>query len=150
MAVSNWWLYIGMFLCCTGFGLIPGAIFIVYWAIRRLETVKLGNSYTENNTENNYSLNIQDYHGGNGGSGGSGPTTTTTGGGVVLTGTVPVGPIDTEVSVQADLVLDSGPSAEQAIPSTVVKVDGAKLECLREGCLPFAEVAHIFKEGLGS
>ena len=70
--VSNWWLYIGMFLCCTGFGLIPGAIFIVYWAIRRLETVKLGNSYTENNTENNYSLNIQDYHGGNGGSGGSG------------------------------------------------------------------------------
>ena len=67
--VSNWWLYIGMFLCCTGFGLIPGAIFIVYWAIRRLETVKLGNSYTENNTENNYSLNIQDYHGGNGGSG---------------------------------------------------------------------------------
>ena len=73
--VSNWWLYIGMFLCCTGFGLIPGAIFIVYWAIRRLETVKLGNSYTENNTENNYSVNIQDYHGGNGGSGnGSNPT----------------------------------------------------------------------------
>jgi len=73
MAVSNWWLYIGMFLCCTGFGLIPGAIFIVYWAIMRLEGVKLGNSYTENNTENNYSVNIQDYHdGGNGGSGGSG------------------------------------------------------------------------------
>ena len=71
-SVSIWWLYIGMFLCCTGFGLIPGAIFIVYWAIRRLETVKLGNSYTENNTENNYSVNIQDYHGGNGGSGGSG------------------------------------------------------------------------------
>ena len=70
--VSIWWLYIGMFLCCTGFGLIPGAIFIVYWAIRRLEGVKLGNSYTENNTENNYSVNIQDYHGGNGGSGGSG------------------------------------------------------------------------------
>ena len=70
--VSIWWLYIGMFLCCTGFGLIPGAIFIVYWAIMRLEGVKLGNSYTENNTENNYSVNIQDYHGGNGGSGGSG------------------------------------------------------------------------------
>ena len=67
--VSNWWLYIGMFLCCTGFGLIPGAICIVFWAIRRAETVKLGNSYTENNTENNYSVNIQDYHGGNGGSG---------------------------------------------------------------------------------
>jgi hypothetical protein len=68
MAVSNWWLYIGMFLCCTGFGLIPGAIFIVYWAIMRLENVKLGNSYTENN----YDINIQDFHGGNGGSGGSG------------------------------------------------------------------------------
>ena len=67
--VSIWWLYIGMFLCCTGFGLIPGAIFIVYWAIKRMEGVKLGNSYTENNTENNYSVNIQDYHGGNGGSG---------------------------------------------------------------------------------
>tara|TARA_B100002049_G_scaffold16853_1_gene11509 strand:+ start:547 stop:930 length:384 start_codon:yes stop_codon:yes gene_type:complete len=71
-SVSIWWLYIGMFLCCTGFGLIPGAIFIVYWAIKRMEGVKLGNSYTENNTENNYSVNIQDYHGGNGGSGGSG------------------------------------------------------------------------------
>ena len=71
-SVSIWWLYIGAFLCCTGFGVIPGAIFIAYWAIKRLEGVKLGNSYTENNTENNYSVNIQDYHGGNGGSGGSG------------------------------------------------------------------------------
>ena len=67
MAVSNWWLYIGVFLCCTGFGLIPGAIFIAYRAIMRLENVKLGNSYTENN----YDINIQDYHGGSGGSGGS-------------------------------------------------------------------------------
>ncbi|MFD4367221.1 LmeA family phospholipid-binding protein [Rhodococcus sp. NPDC058521] len=40
---------------------------------------------------------------GTGGSGGSGMPTA---GGVVLTGTVPIGPIDTEVSVQADLVLD--------------------------------------------
>lgn len=40
---------------------------------------------------------------GTGGSGGSGPVTA---GGVVLTGTVPVGPISTRVSVQADLVLD--------------------------------------------
>tara|TARA_B100000949_G_scaffold19528_1_gene14980 strand:- start:9 stop:392 length:384 start_codon:yes stop_codon:yes gene_type:complete len=71
-SVSIWWLYIGAFLCCTGFGVIPGAIFIAYWAIKRMEGVKLGNSYTENNTENNYSVNIQDYHGGNGGSGGSG------------------------------------------------------------------------------
>ena len=40
-------------------------------------------------------------------------------------------------SVGADLVLDSGPSAEEAVPSTVVKVDGAKIECLREGCITF-------------
>lgn len=40
---------------------------------------------------------------GTGGSGGSGPTTA---GGVVLTGTVPVGPVSAKVSVQADLVLD--------------------------------------------
>lgn len=40
---------------------------------------------------------------GTGGSGGSGPTTA---GGVVLTGTVPIGPESATVSVQADLVLD--------------------------------------------
>lgn len=40
---------------------------------------------------------------GTGGSGGSG---TPTNGGVVLTGTVPIGPVETTVSVQADLVLD--------------------------------------------
>ncbi|MGA9872100.1 MAG: LmeA family phospholipid-binding protein [Rhodococcus sp. (in: high G+C Gram-positive bacteria)] len=45
---------------------------------------------------------------GTGGSGGSGMTTN---GGVVLTGTVPVGPIETKVSVQADLIL-SGDSVD--------------------------------------
>ena len=54
------------------------------------------------------------------------------------------------VSVSADLALDSGPSAKEAIPSTVVKVDGNHLECLREGCLPFIEVEQIFKQGVGS
>ncbi len=48
-------------------------------------------------------------------------------------------------SVEADLVLDSGPSAEQAIPSTVVKVDGDRIECLREGKIPFEEIERIFK-----
>lgn len=52
-------------------------------------------------------------------------------------------------SVEADLALDSGASAGQAIPSTVVKVDGETIECLREGCVPFAEVDAVFKEGLG-
>ncbi|MFD4182247.1 LmeA family phospholipid-binding protein [Rhodococcus sp. NPDC058514] len=40
---------------------------------------------------------------GTGGSGGSGMTTT---GGVVLTGTVPIGPLRASISVQADLLLD--------------------------------------------
>ena len=48
-------------------------------------------------------------------------------------------------SVDADLALDSGPTAEVAIPSTVVKVDGEQIECLREGGLPFEEVQRIFK-----
>ncbi|MCF7863544.1 MAG: Sua5/YciO/YrdC/YwlC family protein, partial [Kiritimatiellales bacterium] len=51
-------------------------------------------------------------------------------------------------SIAADLVLDSGPSATQAIPSTVVKVDGRRIECIREGCLPFAEVERVFQKGL--
>lgn len=47
-------------------------------------------------------------------------------------------------SVEADLVLDSGPSAAAAVPSTVVKVDGAKIECLRDGCIPFEEIELLF------
>ncbi len=53
-------------------------------------------------------------------------------------------------SVEADLVIDSGPSAEAAIPSTVVKVDGSDIRCLREGCLPFSAVEDLFRKGLGS
>lgn len=48
-------------------------------------------------------------------------------------------------SVGADLVLDSGPSAEEAVPSTVIKVDGEQIECLREGTIPFSEVAQVYK-----
>lgn len=50
-------------------------------------------------------------------------------------------------SVRADLALDSGPSAEKAIPSTVVKVDGNTIECLREGRVPFAEAELVFRRG---
>jgi L-threonylcarbamoyladenylate synthase len=53
---------------------------------------------------------------------------------------------DAAAAVAADLVLDSGPSAEQAIPSTVVKVAGNQIECLREGIIPFTEVMHAFKQ----
>jgi len=49
-------------------------------------------------------------------------------------------------SVEADLVLDSGPSAEKAVPSTVVKVNGTQIECLRVGIIPFAEIEQVFKQ----
>ena len=48
-------------------------------------------------------------------------------------------------SVNADLALDSGPSAKEAVPSTVVKVDGPTIDCLREGVVPFHELERIFK-----
>jgi L-threonylcarbamoyladenylate synthase len=51
-------------------------------------------------------------------------------------------------AVSADLILDSGPSAQEAIPSTVVKVNGSQLECLREGCLSFEKILTCFKKGL--
>ncbi len=61
MAVSNWVLYIGVFLCATGVGVVIGAIFIFYWGIQKLEEAKQGNSYTENN----FTANIDHYHAGN-------------------------------------------------------------------------------------
>ncbi len=67
MAVSNWFLYIGVFLCASGIGLVVGIIFIAYWGIKTLEEAKAGNSYTENNTENNFTANIDHYHAGNDG-----------------------------------------------------------------------------------
>ena len=58
MAVSNWFLYIGIFLCASGIGLVVGLIFIAYWGIKTLEEAKQGNSYTENN----FTANIDHYH----------------------------------------------------------------------------------------
>jgi len=58
VAVSNWFLYIGIFLCASGIGLVIGAIFIFYWGIQKLEEAKQGNSYTENN----FTANIDHYH----------------------------------------------------------------------------------------
>ena len=63
MAVSNWILYIGVFLCATGVGVVIGAIFIFCWGIQKLEESKQGNSYTENN----FTANIDHYHAGNDG-----------------------------------------------------------------------------------
>ena len=63
MAVSNWILYIGIFLCASGIGLVIGLIFIAYWGIKTLEEAKQGNSYTENN----FTANIDHYHASNDG-----------------------------------------------------------------------------------
>ena len=65
--VSSWPLYIGVFLCASGIGLVIGIIFIAYWGIKTLEEAKQGNSYTENYTENNFTANIEHYHAGNDG-----------------------------------------------------------------------------------
>ena len=67
MAVSNWVLYIAVFLCATGVGVVIGAIFIFYWGIQKLEEAKQGNSYTENYTENKFTANIDHYHAGDSG-----------------------------------------------------------------------------------
>ena len=56
--VSIWFLYIGIFLCASGIGLVVGLIFIAYWGIKTLEESKCGNSYTENN----FTANIDHYH----------------------------------------------------------------------------------------
>ena len=64
MAVSIWFLYIGVFLCATGVGVVIGAIFIAFWGIKTLEEAKQGHSYTENN----FTANIDHYHAGSDGS----------------------------------------------------------------------------------
>ena len=71
VAVSNWYLYIGVFLCATGFGVVIGAIFIFYWGIKKLEETKQGNSYTENN----FTANIDHYHVGDSGDSGDSKAT---------------------------------------------------------------------------
>ena len=71
MAVSIWFLYIGIFLCASGIGLVVGLIFIAYWGIKTLEEAKCGNSYTENN----FTANINHYHADDSGDNGDiGPT----------------------------------------------------------------------------
>ena len=60
--VSSRPLYIGVFLCASGIGLVVGIIFIAYWGIKTLEEAKAGNSYTENN----YTVNIDNYYSDNG------------------------------------------------------------------------------------
>ncbi|SNS39542.1 LmeA family phospholipid-binding protein [Rhodococcoides kyotonense] len=97
---------------------------------------------------------------GTGGSGGSGMTTN---GGVVLTGTVPVGPVETSVSVQANLILDGdsvdivasdfyfGPegSADFSIPDAVKPaVLGLFTKTIDRQTLPFGILpTDVYAEG---
>ena len=64
MAVSNWYLYIGMFLCCTGFLLPVGIFYIVWWFWKRHEDIEKSKS---NFTQNNYFVNMGDSDGDVGG-----------------------------------------------------------------------------------
>ena len=50
MAVSNWYLYFGMFLCCSGFLLPLGIFFIVWWFwSRHVEMEKEKSEFIQNN-----------------------------------------------------------------------------------------------------
>jgi len=40
MAVSNWYLYVGIFLCCSGFLLPLGVFYIVWWFWSRHEDME--------------------------------------------------------------------------------------------------------------
>jgi len=51
-------------------------------------------------------------------------------------------------ALEVDLILDGGPSSEQPIPSTVIKIDKNKIERIREGCLTFREIEDYFYNGL--
>ena len=53
-------LYVGAFMVCTGFLLIPGAVFILYWAVTRNDD-KDNTQYVEHHHhyEDNRSVNIQ-------------------------------------------------------------------------------------------
>jgi hypothetical protein len=70
MAVSNWYLYFGMFLCCSGFLLPLGIFFIVWWFWARHEDIEKSKSQF---TQNNYFGNSDGSDGG--GFGSSDPST---------------------------------------------------------------------------
>ncbi len=59
---SNWWLFIGTALCCSGFLLPIGIIILVWWFIdyifnRDIPLVRTGNQYNDN-TYNINNLNV--------------------------------------------------------------------------------------------
>ena len=54
MAASNWYLYFGMFLCCSGFLTPVGIFFIVWWFWQRHEDIEKAKAEF---TQNNYFIN---------------------------------------------------------------------------------------------
>ena len=48
MAVSNWYLYLGMLLCCSGFLTPLGIFYIVWWFWSRHEDMEKA-KFTQNN-----------------------------------------------------------------------------------------------------
>ena len=65
MTASNWYLYFGMFLCCSGFLLPLGIFFIVWWFwSRHVEMEKEKSEFTQNN----YFINTGNSDGDGGGS----------------------------------------------------------------------------------
>ena len=46
--MGNWLLYIGIFLCCTGVGVVPGAILIFIWGITQITSKDQTNTTTNN------------------------------------------------------------------------------------------------------
>jgi len=46
--VSSFWLYLGVFLCCTGVGVVPGAILIFIWGITQITSREATNTTTNN------------------------------------------------------------------------------------------------------
>ena len=54
--VGNWLLYIGIFLCCTGVGVVPGAILIFVWGITQITSKEQTNT-----TINNYNFESEKF-----------------------------------------------------------------------------------------
>ena len=54
--MGNWLLYIGIFLCCTGFGVVPGAILIFVWGITQITSKEVVNT-----TINNYNFESEKF-----------------------------------------------------------------------------------------
>ena len=54
--MGNWFLYIGIFLCCTGVGVVPGAILIFIQGITQITS-----RHATNTTTNNYNFESEKF-----------------------------------------------------------------------------------------